>query len=332
MTGRIDGKSDYVNLTDGGHLENLGVYELLRRQCKFIIACDAEADPDRKFGSLARAIRFARIDWGIQIDIDVTDLGKDAHGQSLKGYALGRIRYPDNAVGYLLYIKSSLLGNENRYVKTYAAVNPAFPHESTGDQFFSEAQFEAYRSLGHKIATTLCDRVDPSKFVDDPEKPARVGRRNSKPLCGPAPPHRADAWDVPEELKALPSNSFRAKPGVPFPPIVCAMETRGISSLARIPARGTRRYTRHARSSSLRAIPRSSVTILPGVLIVADHPHLGRETEAIASALHTYSRQLAQSDRNLLRPLDSQGDPTQHLQVPSGTGPARDDSPRVLQR
>ena len=182
MTGRIDGKSDYVNLTDGGHLENLGVYELLRRQCKFIIACDAEADPDRKFASLARAIRFARIDWGIHIDIDVGDLGKDARGQSSKGFALGRIRYPDNAVGYLLYIKSSLLGNENRYVKTYAAVNPAFPHESTGDQFFSEAQFEAYRSLGHKIATTLCDRVDPSKFVDDPEKLHEWAKKLEGPL------------------------------------------------------------------------------------------------------------------------------------------------------
>ena len=182
MTGRIDGKSDYVNLTDGGHLENLGVYELLRRQCKFIIACDAEADPDRKFGSLARAIRFARIDWGIHIDIDVGDLRKDAHGKSLKGWALGRIRYPDDKTGYLLYIKSSLLGNENRYVKTYAAVNPAFPHESTGDQFFSEAQFEAYRSLGHKIASTLCERVDPSKFVDNPENLHEWAKKLEGPL------------------------------------------------------------------------------------------------------------------------------------------------------
>ena len=61
-------------------------------------------------------------------------------------------------------------------------MNPAFPHESTGDQFFSEAQFEAYRSLGHKIASTLCDRVDPSKFVDDPEKLHEWAKKLEAPL------------------------------------------------------------------------------------------------------------------------------------------------------
>jgi hypothetical protein len=165
MAGRLDAAHSYVNLTDGGHIENLGVYELLRRPSKLIIAYDAEADPDYEFPSLARVIRFARIDWGIDIDIDVTDLRKGPDGQSLKSWAVGRIQYSENDVGYLLYIKVSLLGNENRYVKTYARKNPSFPHESTGDQFFSEAQFEAYRALGHKIASGLCELVDPIPFV-----------------------------------------------------------------------------------------------------------------------------------------------------------------------
>jgi hypothetical protein len=53
--------SETVYLTDGGHIENLGLYELLRRRCKLIIAIDGEADPDMSFGSLITLERYARI-------------------------------------------------------------------------------------------------------------------------------------------------------------------------------------------------------------------------------------------------------------------------------
>ena len=56
-------------LTDGGHIENLGVYELLRRHCRVIIAVDAEADRELAFGSFNTLVRYARIDLGIEIDL-----------------------------------------------------------------------------------------------------------------------------------------------------------------------------------------------------------------------------------------------------------------------
>ena len=161
----------FVNVSDGGHVENLGLYELLHRRCKFIIASDAEADPDHQFSSLARVIRFARIDWGFDIDIDLDDLAKDDDGLSLKSWALGKIRYSEHEVGYLLYIKASVTGNENEYIKTYRRGHPSFPRQSTADQFFDEAQFECYRALGYKVVRDLCELRTPDNYLNeyDPE-------------------------------------------------------------------------------------------------------------------------------------------------------------------
>ncbi|HHT9138944.1 MAG TPA: patatin-like phospholipase family protein [Candidatus Wunengus sp. YC60] len=155
LFGLIDEKSKYVNVSDGGHIENLGIYELLRRRCKYIIACDAEEDTDMTFGSLAKLMRYARIDLSIEIDIDLNDLRRDEKGLSHKHCAVGKIRYGGGETGYLLYIKSSLTGDEKEDILEYRSKNADFPHQSTGDQFFDEAQFEAYRALGYHIADKM---------------------------------------------------------------------------------------------------------------------------------------------------------------------------------
>lgn len=150
--GAVDEKGGFVNVSDGGHLENLGVYELLRRHCKLIIAVDGEADPDLSFGSLVRLIRYARIDMGIEIEIDLTEIRLGQDNLSRKHWALATIDYGEQQKGRLLYIKSSVTGDESDDIRDYRSRNPVFPHESTADQFFSEDQFEAYRSLGFHIA------------------------------------------------------------------------------------------------------------------------------------------------------------------------------------
>lgn len=153
--GNFDETSKFINLSDGGHLENLGVYELLRRRCKFIIAIDAEADKEHGFGSLMKLIRFAKIDFGIDIEINLSDLVIRDKGFTNAHFSIGKISYDDNNVGFLLYVKSSLTGNEPSYVLDYKKENSSFPHESTADQFFSESQFEAYRALGDHIGKDL---------------------------------------------------------------------------------------------------------------------------------------------------------------------------------
>jgi predicted acylesterase/phospholipase RssA len=156
--------SGIVYLTDGGHVENLGIYELLRRRCELIIAVDAEADPNMTFNSLVLLERYARIDLGVRIDLPwvaIRDATKDAGarigrtgGQSspLEPHgphcALGEIYYPGERKGYLLYVKSSITGDESDYIVDYARRYPDFPHETTADQLFSEEQFEVYRALG----------------------------------------------------------------------------------------------------------------------------------------------------------------------------------------
>lgn len=156
MLGKLNEDSRWVNVSDGGHIENLAAIELLRRRCRYIIIGDGEADPRHHFQGLATLIRTARIDLGIQIDIDFDKLKKGEDGLCQRHWASGRIHYPGEInPGYLLYLKSSITGDEDVVIQQYRYENPGFPHESTADQFFSEGQFEAYRSLGEHIGRSV---------------------------------------------------------------------------------------------------------------------------------------------------------------------------------
>jgi hypothetical protein len=160
LAGKFDEQSKYVNVSDGGHIENLGVYELLRRRCKFVLCIDGEQDPTQRCAGLIKAIRFARIDMGITIDIDLSQLQADGQGNARAHFAMGTINYNRNdaanpQVGYLLYLKLSMTGNECEYIHEYRNRNRTFPHETTADQFFDEDQFEAYRALGRHVAGDL---------------------------------------------------------------------------------------------------------------------------------------------------------------------------------
>ena len=152
MFGIADETNRFINVSDGGHFENLGVYELVRRRCRVIIACDAECDPNLTFGSLGNLIRICETDFRARIDIDVESIrrGKDS-GVSGAHCAVGRITYSNGSRGYLIYLKSSLTGDEEVSIEQYQASHTDFPHESTGDQFFAEDQFESYRRLGYHI-------------------------------------------------------------------------------------------------------------------------------------------------------------------------------------
>lgn len=181
MFSRLSTKSRYVNLSDGGHIENLGIYELVRRNCRLIIAGDGEADPELTFNGLAEVARMVQIDFGIKIEVS----GLDEIRRGEQHHAVGTIHYPNGRIGKLIYLKSSLLGDNNlkatlekenyitspyrddnllfddgAYIAHYKAQHPAFPHESTGDQFFDEAQFECYRALGYSVAMTTLQAWD----------------------------------------------------------------------------------------------------------------------------------------------------------------------------
>jgi hypothetical protein len=159
----LNEESDHIYLTDGGHIENLGLYELLRRRCRIIIAVDAEADPEMNFPAFVKLQRYARIDLGIRITLkwdQIRAVSRDAQSGKAKPAsgphcAIGRIDYSETVSGVLIYVKSSVSGDENDYITDYNRRFEPFPHETTGDQFFSEEQFEVYRALGFHMMKGL---------------------------------------------------------------------------------------------------------------------------------------------------------------------------------
>jgi hypothetical protein len=153
LFGESNTKDQYVSLSDGGHFDNMGLYELVRRRSALIVLGDAEQDDQFSCEGLANAIRRCRIDFGVEISIDVLPITDRKDRLSSKSYAIGTIRYSGYKpfMGTLIYIKSSITKDQPTDVREYAVKNPLFPHQSTSDQFFNETQFESYRKLGLSI-------------------------------------------------------------------------------------------------------------------------------------------------------------------------------------
>lgn len=148
----------YVYLSDGGHFENLGIYEMVRRRCRFIVVSDAGCDINMAFEDLGNAVRKISIDLNVSVEFDLLQIPPRKTPAVPGGYvAVAKITYPeaDSLPGYMLYIKPSYRGTEPASVRAYAEANPAFPHEPTTDQMFGESQFEAYRALGEYVIQTI---------------------------------------------------------------------------------------------------------------------------------------------------------------------------------
>src|SRR5262249_7022057 len=162
----------YVYLSDGGHFENLGIYEMVRRRCRLIVVSDAGCDPDYGFEDLGNAVRKIQIDLGIPIRFEGLQALKPRPadrrdlGPGHPYHAIGEIDYPaaDGKVdkggkggkGMILYIKPGYHGTETvAGVRSYAIANAEFPHDSTANQWFGESQMESYRALGFEIMDNL---------------------------------------------------------------------------------------------------------------------------------------------------------------------------------
>jgi hypothetical protein len=166
----------YVYLSDGGHFEDLGIYEMVRRRCKWIIAIDGDADPERGFIDLGDAVRKIWIDLGVRITFASSDLlqaTRESKSENVPYFALGKIEYISDQptggtvpLGQILYIKPTVRGDEwAADVIAYQRANPTFPHQTTGDQWFDEPQLEAYRALGYLIFDRILKAATASKGV-----------------------------------------------------------------------------------------------------------------------------------------------------------------------
>jgi hypothetical protein len=200
--GLTNDHSKYVYLSDGGHFENLGLYEMVRRRCRLIVVSDAGCDPKYQFDDLGNAIRKIRIDFGVEIAMGDLEMhprpDPDAASPAKPGryFAVGEIRYPklaggEQRTGKLIYIKPGLYGGEPQDVLNYAATHPDFPHESTADQWFNESQFESYRRLGLHVAGMVFGDTPLGKDFDAEGLADALLHRASKCGTGAVPEARA---------------------------------------------------------------------------------------------------------------------------------------------
>ncbi len=204
-------------LSDGGHFENTGAYELIRRRVPFIVICDDGCDPARTLDDLGNLVRKARIDFDAEIEVfDEAALAQHvsaplresigtleqlqrvdpATGCSPRVALLAWVRYADQPEpSLLLLLKPTMTGDEPVDLLNYHAQHPAFPQETTMDQFFDEAQWESYRKLGEHIALAL--------FADmDDRRPWREAFLQPGPKAeSPNPLGRAVAAPTVEEPK-----------------------------------------------------------------------------------------------------------------------------------
>jgi hypothetical protein len=177
MFGLTDDRNTWIYLSDGGHFENLGLYELVLRRCAVIVVSDAGADARFAYEDLGTAVRKIRVDLGIPIEFDtpmpMSPMGRRTEAFAGHHAAIGRVRYSAiddvgaDEDGVLIYLKPSLSGDEPADVRHYATQCPDFPHQATTDQQFDEAQFESYRRLGLHVVERIVgdDQTDLAGFV-----------------------------------------------------------------------------------------------------------------------------------------------------------------------
>jgi len=160
--------STYCYLTDGGHFDNTGLYSLVERGCRYIVLLDCGADPGPCFADLGDAIRRCRIDFGAEISLGVQGfLDRAQDGLASRHVVVGRITYSQehwdqiglasrddgDRTGVIVWVKPAVTAADSADVRQYKLQNPNFPHQTTVDQWYDEAQFESYRKLAYDSVT-----------------------------------------------------------------------------------------------------------------------------------------------------------------------------------
>ncbi|MBA2312086.1 MAG: hypothetical protein H0V97_04700 [Actinobacteria bacterium] len=152
MRGRNSGDGRFLYVTDGGHWENLGLVELLRRGCTKIYCFDAAGDQEETFFTIGEAIALARSELGVEIDLK-PELIRPNEGSkySATDHVYGTFRYPDPSgrEGSIVFAKAAVTEDAPWDVRAYKERDPAFPHHNLLAQMFADRTFESYRKLGY---------------------------------------------------------------------------------------------------------------------------------------------------------------------------------------
>ena len=187
--------SKFLELTDGGHFENLGLYELARRKLQIILIIDGEEDPSISLSSLVSATRRIEQDFGARLDFPSGEGGPErlVMYPSPSGYPagvkyakapflVGTIAYNDGSHGAVIYVKATIIRQMDFTTAGYLANNPAFPHQTTVNQFFDPDQFDAYRFLGYESGLQMIGELDLQNSIKDDQTVVRKYKEHSDSL------------------------------------------------------------------------------------------------------------------------------------------------------
>jgi hypothetical protein len=173
VMGRHRVRSKFLYVTDGGHVENLGLLELLRRRCTTIVCLDAAGGSTTRFSTLGEAVALAATTLNVTIDIDPSEMGRVADGTNACDHVTGTIRYPDGTEGRLVYGKAVVTATAPWDVRAYATKDDRFPVHPTTDQLFGGETFDAYQSLGRCVGARCAAAAKAPAQPDTPTPSAR---------------------------------------------------------------------------------------------------------------------------------------------------------------
>jgi len=185
VAGRHRVRSKFLYVTDGGHIENLGLLELLRRRCTTIVCLDAAGGSTSRFSTLGEAIALAASELNVTVDIDPAVMGPGKDGVNACDHVTGTIRYPDGTRGTLVYGKALVTAGSPWDVRAYGAKDGMFPVHPTTDQLFSGETFDAYQALGRCVGAACAADVTADDGSDAGSSGS--GRSDGTPPAGPPP-------------------------------------------------------------------------------------------------------------------------------------------------
>jgi len=157
-------------VSDGGHHDNSGISALCERNCSFIVALDAAADPSWNFAGVQDALAaITQTGWAVR---SKTLPRKSRVFAPERGIGRVEVTGPNGSSTMILILKASVgddaLELMTPAAKQYAVNHSNFPQESTAHQWFTEAQFEAYFAVGRALAC----RLKHSEMLPDTGAPA----------------------------------------------------------------------------------------------------------------------------------------------------------------
>jgi hypothetical protein len=161
VLGRHRLRGRYLYVTDGGHYDNLGLVELIRRRCTTILCFDASAGPPTSYSALGEAIALARAEENVEIELDPTAMRPPRDSPAPVDHVTGRLRYPDGTVGTIVYAKAAVTSDSPWDVRAYAEKDPAFPAHPTAMQLYTGELFSAYQELGAVAARGAAEALHP---------------------------------------------------------------------------------------------------------------------------------------------------------------------------